>query len=155
MPTNNFVESSFWNFDSLFQPQQHPARDAHDTFFMAGQGYTCFVDTFSYNLGQKVLRILHFLTHSTPIPQIWYCYVVQLRSEIIVSLPRILRYSVLGVSLPPLSTGKLDSSLACLAVDLNSIVFLDPKFAKLEEMPQSYIEKVKTMHESGGHGSQG
>ena len=66
MPTNNFVESSFWNFDSLFQPQQHPARDAHDTFFMAGQGYTCFVDTFSYNLGQKVLRILHFLTHSMP-----------------------------------------------------------------------------------------
>jgi phenylalanyl-tRNA synthetase alpha chain len=34
MPTNNFVESSFWNFDSLFQPQQHPARDAHDTFFI-------------------------------------------------------------------------------------------------------------------------
>ena len=112
MPTNNFVESSFWNFDSLFQPQQHPARDAHDTFFMAGQGYTCFVDTFSYNLGQKVLRILHFLTHSTPIPQNWYCYVVQLRSEIIVLLPRILLYSVLGVSLPPLSTGKLNSSLA-------------------------------------------
>ena len=26
MPTNNFVESSFWNFDALFQPQQHPAR---------------------------------------------------------------------------------------------------------------------------------
>jgi len=34
MPTNNFVESGFWNFDALFQPQQHPARDAHDTFFM-------------------------------------------------------------------------------------------------------------------------
>ncbi|RIB00995.1 tRNA synthetases class II core domain (F)-domain-containing protein [Gigaspora rosea] len=34
MPTNKFVESSFWNFDSLFQPQQHPARDAHDTFFL-------------------------------------------------------------------------------------------------------------------------
>lgn len=34
MPTNNYVESSFWNFDALFQPQQHPARDAHDTFFM-------------------------------------------------------------------------------------------------------------------------
>jgi len=29
------VESSFWNFDTLFQPQQHPARDAHDTFFIA------------------------------------------------------------------------------------------------------------------------
>jgi len=34
MPTNQWVESSFWNFDSLFQPQQHPARDAHDTFFL-------------------------------------------------------------------------------------------------------------------------
>lgn len=22
MPTNNYVESSFWNFDALFQPQQ-------------------------------------------------------------------------------------------------------------------------------------
>ena len=36
MPTNNFVESSFWNFDALFQPQMHPARDAHDTFFISG-----------------------------------------------------------------------------------------------------------------------
>ncbi|XP_060072242.1 phenylalanine--tRNA ligase alpha subunit-like [Ylistrum balloti] len=35
MPTNNFVESCFWNFDALFQPQQHPARDAHDTFFVS------------------------------------------------------------------------------------------------------------------------
>eukprot|EP00172_Hildenbrandia_rubra_P001514 Plantae.Rhodophyta-Hildenbrandia_rubra.ctg20784.p1 GENE.Plantae.Rhodophyta-Hildenbrandia_rubra.ctg20784~~Plantae.Rhodophyta-Hildenbrandia_rubra.ctg20784.p1 ORF type:complete len:526 (-),score=101.05 Plantae.Rhodophyta-Hildenbrandia_rubra.ctg20784:73-1608(-) len=35
MPTNNFVESSFWNFDALFQPQQHPARDEHDTFFIS------------------------------------------------------------------------------------------------------------------------
>jgi phenylalanyl-tRNA synthetase alpha chain len=35
MQTNNFVESSFWNFDALFQPQQHPARDAHDTFFLS------------------------------------------------------------------------------------------------------------------------
>lgn len=35
MPTNQYVESSFWNFDALFQPQQHPARDAHDTFFIS------------------------------------------------------------------------------------------------------------------------
>jgi hypothetical protein len=34
MPTNRFVESSFWNFDALFQPQDHPARDMHDTFFL-------------------------------------------------------------------------------------------------------------------------
>lgn len=36
MSTNNYVESSFWNFDALFQPQDHPARDAHDTFFLSG-----------------------------------------------------------------------------------------------------------------------
>lgn len=35
MPTNMYVESSFWNFDALFQPQQHPARDAQDTFFVS------------------------------------------------------------------------------------------------------------------------
>lgn len=34
MDTKNYVVSSFWNFDALFQPQQHPARDAHDTFFL-------------------------------------------------------------------------------------------------------------------------
>jgi phenylalanyl-tRNA synthetase alpha subunit len=34
MQTNRYVESAFWNFDALFQPQQHPARDMHDTFFV-------------------------------------------------------------------------------------------------------------------------
>jgi phenylalanyl-tRNA synthetase alpha chain len=28
------VESAFWNFDSLFQPQDHPAREMQDTFYM-------------------------------------------------------------------------------------------------------------------------
>ncbi|CAA6668221.1 unnamed protein product [Spirodela intermedia] len=40
MPTNKFVESSFWNFDALFQPQQHPARDSHDTFFLRAPSTT-------------------------------------------------------------------------------------------------------------------
>jgi phenylalanyl-tRNA synthetase alpha chain len=35
MPTQRFVESSFWNFDALFVPQQHPARDQQDTFFIS------------------------------------------------------------------------------------------------------------------------
>ncbi|EZG67417.1 phenylalanyl-tRNA synthetase alpha subunit [Gregarina niphandrodes] len=34
MDTRRWVESSFWNFDALFQPQTHPVRDAHDTFFL-------------------------------------------------------------------------------------------------------------------------
>jgi len=40
MPTSNFVESSFWNFDALFQPQSHPVRDAHDTFFLSDPSET-------------------------------------------------------------------------------------------------------------------
>jgi phenylalanyl-tRNA synthetase alpha chain len=36
--TSPFVESSFWNFDALFQPQDHPARDMHDTFYVARPG---------------------------------------------------------------------------------------------------------------------
>ncbi|EER02201.1 phenylalanyl-tRNA synthetase alpha chain, putative [Perkinsus marinus ATCC 50983] len=40
MPTNRYLESSFWNFDALFQPQQHPARDAHDTFFITSPAST-------------------------------------------------------------------------------------------------------------------
>lgn len=34
MPTNQYVESGFWNFDTLFVPQQHPARDLQDTFYI-------------------------------------------------------------------------------------------------------------------------
>jgi phenylalanyl-tRNA synthetase alpha chain len=30
----NLVESAFWNFDALFQPQDHPAREMHDTFYL-------------------------------------------------------------------------------------------------------------------------
>ena len=30
------VQSSFWNFDALFQPQDHPAREMQDTFFLDG-----------------------------------------------------------------------------------------------------------------------
>lgn len=29
-----YVELEFWNFDILFQPQDHPAREVHDTFWL-------------------------------------------------------------------------------------------------------------------------
>ena len=35
MPTNKYVETGFWNFDALFVPQQHPARDLQDTFYIS------------------------------------------------------------------------------------------------------------------------
>lgn len=31
------IESSFWNFDALFQPQDHPARELADTFYIDGE----------------------------------------------------------------------------------------------------------------------
>ena len=31
------VESEFWTFDTLFVPQDHPARDMQDTFFLKGK----------------------------------------------------------------------------------------------------------------------
>ncbi len=33
--TGNTIESSFWVFDALFTPQDHPAREMQDTFFIA------------------------------------------------------------------------------------------------------------------------
>ncbi len=32
----DIVQSSFWNFDALFQPQDHPAREMQDTFHLKG-----------------------------------------------------------------------------------------------------------------------
>ena len=33
----NLVQPSFWNFDALFTPQDHPSREMQDTFYLAGQ----------------------------------------------------------------------------------------------------------------------
>ena len=30
----HYIQSSFWNFDALFQPQDHPAREMQDTFYL-------------------------------------------------------------------------------------------------------------------------
>lgn len=57
MPTNNFVENSFWNFDALFTPQKHPARDVQDTFFLSDPAVTTDLPT---EYLEKVKRV-----HST------------------------------------------------------------------------------------------
>jgi phenylalanyl-tRNA synthetase alpha chain len=31
------IQSGFWNFDALFTPQDHPAREMQDTFYVSGQ----------------------------------------------------------------------------------------------------------------------
>ncbi|MFC1725123.1 phenylalanine--tRNA ligase subunit alpha [candidate division KSB1 bacterium] len=35
-----YVESAFWDFDALFQPQDHPAREMQDTFYMKNPAKT-------------------------------------------------------------------------------------------------------------------
>lgn len=32
--SGNLIQSSFWNFDALFTPQDHPVREMQDTFFL-------------------------------------------------------------------------------------------------------------------------
>ena len=32
--SGEIIQSSFWNFDALFQPQDHPAREMQDTFYL-------------------------------------------------------------------------------------------------------------------------
>lgn len=34
----SLVQPSFWNFDALYTPQDHPAREMQDTFFLEGAG---------------------------------------------------------------------------------------------------------------------
>jgi phenylalanyl-tRNA synthetase alpha chain len=34
------VQSGFWNFDALFTPQDHPAREMQDTFYVSGRRQT-------------------------------------------------------------------------------------------------------------------
>lgn len=45
MPTGSFVESGFWCFDSLFVPQQHPAREVQDTFYLSGKSLSLIVQS--------------------------------------------------------------------------------------------------------------
>ncbi|KAJ7094630.1 phenylalanine-tRNA ligase [Mycena belliarum] len=40
MPTASFVESGFWCFDALFVPQQHPAREMQDTFYLSDPSHS-------------------------------------------------------------------------------------------------------------------
>ncbi len=36
--TGPILDTSFWNFDALFVPQDHPAREMQDTFYVKGKG---------------------------------------------------------------------------------------------------------------------
>lgn len=44
------IESAFWNFDALFTPQDHPARELQDTFYLSKPPYL----TYPKDVGEKV-----------------------------------------------------------------------------------------------------
>ncbi|KAF9495442.1 phenylalanine-tRNA ligase [Pleurotus eryngii] len=54
MPTQSFVESGFWCFDALFVPQQHPARDLQDTFYLSDPAISLPPKKDYYDLVSKV-----------------------------------------------------------------------------------------------------
>ena len=67
MPTNKWVESSFWNFDALFQPQSHPARDAHDTFFMKEPMFANSVPEEYYQVGHSASSVPSYIYPSVSV----------------------------------------------------------------------------------------
>ena len=72
------VESAFFNFDALFQPQDHPARDLADTFYLPGTASRPPADLaakvksahergWSYQWDEKIARQLCLRTHTTAV----------------------------------------------------------------------------------------
>jgi phenylalanyl-tRNA synthetase alpha chain len=82
------VESAFWNFDALFQPQDHPARDMHDTFYLKNpesveiegfdklkgnvketheNGWTTGSTGWGYNWSEETARKTLLRTHTTSV----------------------------------------------------------------------------------------
>lgn len=79
------VETAFWNFDALFQPQDHPAREMMDTFYLANpktgklpskwvvnavarvheDGWTTGSKGWGYKWSPKEARRLVLRTHTT------------------------------------------------------------------------------------------
>ncbi|EAY19533.1 phenylalanyl-tRNA synthetase, alpha subunit family protein [Trichomonas vaginalis G3] len=57
MDTSKWVENSFWNFDSLFQGQQHPCRDMHDTFFLSNPEFAQPIPDHDYFLRVKDMHV--------------------------------------------------------------------------------------------------
>jgi len=74
------VQNGFWNFDALFTPQDHPAREMQDTFYIAGLRAGNVADKkivnnvssihkkgWGYNWRIEDARKLVLRTHTTPV----------------------------------------------------------------------------------------
>ncbi|MBI5133244.1 MAG: phenylalanine--tRNA ligase subunit alpha, partial [Thaumarchaeota archaeon] len=74
------VQNSFWNFDALFTPQDHPAREMQDTFYIASMQASSVADKkivnnvsgihkkgWGYKWNINDARKLVLRTHTTPV----------------------------------------------------------------------------------------
>ena len=72
------AESAFWNFDALFQPQDHPARDLADTFYLSGEAprppsklseavKEAHEGGWHYDWSEKTARQMCLRTHTTSV----------------------------------------------------------------------------------------
>ena len=52
----NLSQSCFWNFDALFIPQDHPAREMQDTFYLTSQKDSLFSFTKKYSLTSPYIK---------------------------------------------------------------------------------------------------
>ncbi len=74
----NLAQSSFWNFDALFTPQDHPAREMQDTFYIKDMAATKYANPkqlssvsdshkkgWKYNWSPDVAKKMVLRTHTT------------------------------------------------------------------------------------------
>lgn len=54
------AQSSFWNFDALFTPQDHPAREMQDTFFLDMQAGSMALDSTVQNVAKSHQNIWNY-----------------------------------------------------------------------------------------------
>lgn len=135
MPTNAWVENSFWNFDSLFQPQQHPARDAHDTFFLTGASPPC---------GQSAGHLLRL-------------------AEICDDALLLMHDSLHVEEHHAIASYGRDAFMSCTNPWHNALLVFQvydsaaaaPATTSIERLPQDYLETVRHTHERGIDGSRG
>ncbi len=75
-----WVEISFWNFDAMFQPQDHPARELHDTIYLKNPSKgeirekellervkKVHEEKWRYKFSEDVTRSLILRTHTTAV----------------------------------------------------------------------------------------
>lgn len=72
--SGSLIQSSFWNFDALFVPQDHPAREMQDTIFLKSKSYLpsfykkikkIHENSWKYKWNEEIAKTNVLRTHTT------------------------------------------------------------------------------------------